>query len=439
MCNQLSEIRDALGAFAKRFDPTLVGSADLALVVSLATSIESTASAILALAAARVAETKSWKDSGHRDAADALSKQAGMTPSHAREILQTGKALSGQPELAGAALSGELSPTQTSLIAQATTADPSSAPRLIHQARQGSVGELKDAVAATKAAAASNPEARFREIHRRRRLKTWIDAEGAWHLHAIGTTVDGAQITAALDPISAEIFTANRKAGTREHPGAYAFDALLTMAIESSTSPTDDDVRPTDDARSPDSPDSDPGGRPTKPLRRKPPRPRQRGAPTKIIFRVDFDAWLRGIALPGEICEISGYGPVPIAAVDHALGHNDPFISAVITKTRTLHGVAHLGRAPNVHQQTALEWIYPTCGAAGCTAKARLERDHAINWSETHQTVLDHLDLLCHHHHALKTRKNWALVEGRGKRPFVPPDDPRHPRHTRRSRCESSA
>ena len=36
-------------------------------------------------------------------------------------------------------------------------------------------------------------------------------------------------------------------------------------------------------------------------------------------------------------------------------------------------------------------------------------------------------DRLCRHHHGLKTHQGWALVPGRGKRPFVPPDDPRHP------------
>ena len=33
------------------------------------------------------------------------------------------------------------------------------------------------------------------------------------------------------------------------------------------------------------------------------------------------------------------------------------------------------------------------------------------------------------YHHDLKTYKGWALVEGSGKRPMVPPDDPRHPRY----------
>ena len=42
------------------------------------------------------------------------------------------------------------------------------------------------------------------------------------------------------------------------------------------------------------------------------------------------------------------------------------------------------------------------------------------------------LDPLCDPDHDLKTYEGWALVEGKGKRPMVPPDDPRHPRFTQR-------
>jgi hypothetical protein len=54
---------------------------------------------------------------------------------------------------------------------------------------------------------------------------------------------------------------------------------------------------------------------------------------------------------------------------------------------------------------------------------------HRVDWATSHLTVLDLLDRLCSHHHDLKSLDNWALVDGGGKRPFVPPDDPRHPRH----------
>jgi len=43
------------------------------------------------------------------------------------------------------------------------------------------------------------------------------------------------------------------------------------------------------------------------------------------------------------------------------------------------------------------------------------------------------MDRLCRFDHRLKTAEGWALVEGTGKRDFVPPGDPRHPRHKRRT------
>jgi len=99
--------------------------------------------------------------------------------------------------------------------------------------------------------------------------------------------------------------------------------------------------------------------------------------------------------------------------------------------------VAHLGRRPTAHQQTALQWLYPTCAVEGCHAVARLEMDHREDWASTHVTLLSLIDRLCHHHHGLKTRENWGLVAGRGKRAFVPPGDHRHPRDARASQLSS--
>jgi hypothetical protein len=157
-----------------------------------------------------------------------------------------------------------------------------------------------------------------------------------------------------------------------------------------------------------------------------PPRTR-RGAPAKLLLRVDLQAFLRGFPTTGETCELVGYGPIAVSAVHDILKRADPFIAAIFTRGHEVAGVAHLGRKPTAYQQSALEWLYPTCAAAGCPATARLEKDHRLDWSATHLTLLDWLDLLCAHHHQLKTRHNWSLTTGYGKRPFVPPTDPRHP------------
>jgi hypothetical protein len=148
--------------------------------------------------------------------------------------------------------------------------------------------------------------------------------------------------------------------------------------------------------------------------------------------RVDLGALLRGWPTEGEVCEIAGFGPVAVSAVRDMIDSGDPFLTAVATKGDKVVGVAHLGRRPNALQQTALQWLYPACANDSCSARARLDYEHRADWASTHVTVLDLLDRLCPHCHALKTRQNWSLVEGRGKRPLVPPDDPRHPRNAPR-------
>jgi hypothetical protein len=204
-----------------------------------------------------------------------------------------------------------------------------------------------------------------------------------------------AGIMASLEPIRNELFDAARKQGRRQPMEAYAADALAEFA------------RRADRATS--------GEKPS---------PR-----TKILVGVDLPALLRGYPVGDEVCEIAGYGPIAVSAVRDLLDADDPFLAAVVTKGKDVVGVAHLGRRPNAHQQSALEWLYPTCAAEGCNSLAFLENDHRQDWAQTHTTVLDLLDRLCTHHHDLKSTDGWGLVEGRGKRAFVPPEDPRHPRN----------
>jgi hypothetical protein len=148
----------------------------------------------------------------------------------------------------------------------------------------------------------------------------------------------------------------------------------------------------------------------------------------KVIVRIDFDALLRGYPSDGETCDVAGV-PVAVSAVEDILSSARVFLAAVITRGEQIAGVAHLGRPPTAKQQTGLEWMYPTCAAEGCSQAARLQRDHRVDWARSKVTLFELLDLLCPFHHRLKTVENWMLTEGRGKRPFVAPEDERHPDH----------
>ncbi|HYA44623.1 MAG TPA: hypothetical protein VED59_03385 [Acidimicrobiales bacterium] len=153
----------------------------------------------------------------------------------------------------------------------------------------------------------------------------------------------------------------------------------------------------------------------------------------ELMVRVDLPALLRGYPIGEECCEIAGFGPLPAEAVADIMKGGNPFLKAILTKGKDVVGVAHLGRRPNAHQKSALDWLFPTCAAEGCGVRANfLQTDHRVDWATCHYTLLELLDRLCRHHHWLKTHQGWALVPGRGTRPFVAPDDPRHPRFASR-------
>jgi len=380
--------------YAASFDPSALSGEQAALAVGEAAAIERMAATLKGLAAARSADAGAWKQAGDRSAASHLARTTGTSVTQAAEVLDTARRLQTLPAVAAAARAGELSAQQAAAVTAAAIADNSAERRLIERARRSSLAELRDECARTRAAAEPDPEARRRAIHAGRFLRTYTDAEGAWNLRMRDNPEVGAGIMAAVDDIRDRLFRAARIEGRREGSEAYAADALAELARIGAAG----------------------GGRGGR-------------SRAKIIVRVDLPALLRGRPVEGEVCEVAGVGPVAVSAVRDLLDTADPFLAAVVTRGEQVVGVAHLGRRPSASQQTALEWLYPTCAVEGCSARTWLENDHRVEWASSRLTVLDLLDRLCSHHHDLKSREGWALVHGRGKRPFVAPHDPRHPRH----------
>lgn len=393
MCHELAQPRDSMSEYARGFDASLLSGADAAAVVSFAGRIERMAATVKGLAAARSAEAGIWRDAGDRSAAHHLARTSGTSVGQAADVLETARRLAGLSDVAAAARAGALSAQHACAVAVAAAADPASEARLVSMAATSSLAELREECARVRAAVRPDPEAHRKAIHDARFLRTHTDADGAWHLHLRDNPEVGAEIMAAIDPIRDRLFREARARGVHEPSEAYAADALAELARGES-------------------------------------KPAQR-ASTKVIARVDLAALLRGRPIEGEVCELAGFGPVAVSAVRELMDTGDPFLAAVVTDGARVVGVAHLGRRANARQQTALEWLYPTCAVAGCAAVAHLENDHRVEWARTHTTVFDLLDRLCTHHHDRKSLDGWALVPGEGKRAFVPPDDPRHPRRAK--------
>jgi hypothetical protein len=207
------------------------------------------------------------------------------------------------------------------------------------------------------------------------------------------------EIWTAVKTKADTVFDQARAEGRREPWEAYAADALLAIIREWSAGST------------PDAPN------------------KSSSSATKVIVRVDWDALTRGRVQDGELCEIAGVGPMPVTWVRDLLAKGDPFVTVVLTKGVDVHTVAHLGRKPTAFQKTALQWLMPTCTVKGCNCTDNLEYDHRDDWAKTHRTATDGTDRLCPKHHDDKTYNGWSLVEGSGKREFVPPDHPDHPKN----------
>src|SRR5581483_5467184 len=146
-----------------------------------------------------------------------------------------------------------------------------------------------------------------------RHVRTFTDAEGAWNLHAASHP----------KPAPASNATSHRSS-TPCSPNRAA-----TTAVNRAT-PT------------PSTPSNAPSPAPVA----------SRATSYHLaLLRVDLYALVRGDVEAGEVCEITGIGPVPATVARDLLG--EAIAKLVITKGVDVLHVTHLGRGPSVAQKIA--------------------------------------------------------------------------------------
>jgi hypothetical protein len=308
MCETLAELKQAVSAFAARFDAALVPPAQLAQVLADAGTLEKMFAHIAAACAARMAGGGSL-----REAVTGLARASGTSLAEAAKALEAAKAIEDQPEVAQAVRSGELSRQQAALVAGAVANNPGSAPQLLELARGASMRELADESLRARSAGQGG-EARRQALHAARFLRYYTGPDGAFNLHGRATPEQGALVMAALRPLADKAFEAARKEGRREKPEAYTWDALVELATSGADGGGNRGGRGEGvggdggggDGRSGGSGDSGRGDSGRGDSGR---GGRGRGTPrAEIMVRVDHSALLRGYPLDGEICDIPGFG-----------------------------------------------------------------------------------------------------------------------------------
>lgn len=345
------------------------------------------ADAARSLAAGRVAQSSLWKKAGHRSPAHWVAKECGIGTGDAVKLLETAHAAAEAPRTKEAMTAGRLSPRQARAVARAEKANPREADRLVKAAPTLAVNDLEaEANRVVAASTTESEEQRTERIRKARYLHTGTNPDGSgwgrWNL----PPVEHAALLAAIEANRSDVFTEKRRAGEREPAHAYAADALARLARRPSkvrgTSPSSisEDDRIDDDLTF-----------------------------AKVIVKVDLAALDRGHVAVGEVCEIAGQGPVPVADAWRFID-GGAFVAAVTTRGTDLEQLVHLGRKPSALQRTGLEWLHGSaCSVEGCASTARLEIDHVTPWADTHRTDLRDLTVLCGHHHDLKSHHGHTL------------------------------
>jgi hypothetical protein len=372
-----------LEATSRALDPACLDGRDAAALVELAARGERICAAIKARGARRVDETKVWRDGGHRSAAHFVAATAGTTVGAATRTLETARALDELPATNDAFRAGELSETQAAEIVSAADADPAAEGDLLATAAEQSVKGLRDRCRQVRAGAQADDTAWARRLHETRSAHQWTDPDGAWRADIRLTPDAGARVSSAWDAHTDRIFAEARRAGRREPRTAYAADGFVAAITEG----------------------------PCK--------------PTEVRVAVDNSALARGHTEPGERCEITGVGPVPVTTARALL--SDAAVTVLVRDDDDITAVSKPTRTIPAKLRRALEARYPTCGVKKCANDQFLEIDHIVPLAAGGRTEFCNLWRICPHHHHLKTYFGWRVTGTTHDWELVPPDDPDPP------------
>ncbi len=385
------------------------------------------------LLAPRIAESGHWESEGHRSPAGLLAALEGVSAGQARRTLETGQRLTALPSTEEALRSGTLSGPKVVEIAQAATLDPGAEESLLAGAATEPLHVVKERCQRSRATSATrDPMATYRRIYTERFFTAWTDAEGAFCFQGRDTADRGALLMARLDPLADRLRRDSQAEEGAESGGPSQREASPELPVSQATLRADAFfLLCTGRQPPPESPTGATTGadHPSKSSSRSGPRtagdpdpvdpfaahsasldadePVGREPRATVIVRVDLAALRRGRALPGELCEIEGQGPVPVPVARYLT--DDSYLCTVFTEAGDIKAVHHFGRTINARLRTALRLRDRHCVVPGCGVAYGLEIDHVRPMEQGGATCLSNLALLCHHHHRRKTFEGWVL------------------------------
>ncbi|MHB8681680.1 MAG: HNH endonuclease signature motif containing protein [Acidimicrobiales bacterium] len=383
---------EIIDAFVARTDPDTVTGAQAGSVLEKFIRIERAAAAGRLGFARRAAECMRWREDGHPSAAAWLAQKAKTSVGEAISMLATARQLPALPATSEALRRGAVSPQQVREIAAAATEDPEAERDLLEAAEYLSLKGLQHRARSVRAIAARDDVQRRAAIHKGRFFRHWVDSEGAFNLHLRTTPDAQAPIMGAVRSRAAFVYDEQRRAGTTpERQEALDADALVALVLGDDRRATFEGVVET-----------------------------RRSSSATVFLHVNVEALRRGSLETGELCEIAGIGPVPLAAAESLLGAS--WVKLVVRDGVDVRTVCNLGRAIPAALEIALCARDRTCVVPGCDVYTGLETDHVVPFSEGGVTSLENLARLCRFHHRKKTYEGYRLESVPGGWQWLAPE-----------------
>jgi HNH endonuclease len=376
MFDELKTAVTHLRAIASDIDVDVIDGKSAAELLRISEDARRVIDGLRTSAIGRVGTTEAWRVGGSKNSAEWVALHTGTPIYEAQAVVILAGQLRHLPQTVEAMSSGKISTAQAVEVARGATAEPHAEERLLNLAKSSTVRTLRDEASRVIAAATDEVE-RHKRIHKNRYIKTWTDQDGAFNLKACMTVANGALVMAALKPLQEEIFKAARKSGEHATPEAYAADALVALCAAKAAGAQ--------------------GLSAAKP------------ACTNAVMniRIDIDALKRGHTEHGEVCEIAGVGPIPVATATEYLG--EAFLKLLVIDGTDITTIAHMGRAIPAKMRTAVEERDRLCQVPTCDVTLGLEIDHIIPFAEGGPASLENLVRLCKRHHLQKTHDGYRL------------------------------
>ena len=339
--------------------------------------------AVRVLAAASLQDKALWRREGFRSAAAWMASKTGSAVGTAIRSLEMADQLPDLAVVAQAFRAGRLSEAQAREIVEVAAEVPDAQEQLLEAAGKLPLQGLREECRRVQAAAAVDEDDRYRRVHRRRNVRSWVDRHGNGHLSGIMTPDELARFMGEVDRRCDEIVDDAIRGGWFESRDAHRADALVDLARPDSTAP----ARPA----------------------------------TMVHVVVDYDALMRGHTVTGEQCEIPGIGPIPVTLARQL--SEDAILKVLVTKGVDVTAVAHAGYTIPASLRTALDIRDPTCIVPRCTVRRNLERDHRNTYNRTRVTKLEDLAHLCRWHHYQKTFLGYTYRGSPGTWQWIPPEN----------------